>query len=99
MRLKRGHLLNYFLDKIESSGPGNITLPGSGFEWPKDEALLLTKVCLLISIYFLKYEPIVRSSASSFGHSDPDPDPSSVCIVASTNTCYYSENQIFYSLE
>ena len=26
-----------------------------------------------IFIYFFKYETIVRSSASSFGHSDPDP--------------------------
>ena len=28
---------------------------------------------LLIFIYFLKYETIVRSSVSSFGHSDADP--------------------------
>ena len=28
---------------------------------------------LLIFIYFFKYETIVRSSAWSFGHSDPDP--------------------------
>ena len=45
MRLKRGHLLNYFLEKKESSGPGNnkrTAQPGSGSEWPKDEALLLT---------------------------------------------------------
>ena len=28
---------------------------------------------ILIFIYFFKYETIVRSSASSFGHSDPDP--------------------------
>ena len=27
----------------------------------------------LISIYFFKYETIVRSSAWSFGHLDPDP--------------------------
>ena len=28
---------------------------------------------IFIFIYFLKYETIVRSRASSFGHSDPDP--------------------------
>ena len=28
---------------------------------------------ILIFIYFFKYETIVRSSARSFGHSDPDP--------------------------
>ena len=28
---------------------------------------------ILIFIYFFKYETIVRSSAWSFGHSDPDP--------------------------
>ena len=28
---------------------------------------------LLILIYFFEYETIVRSSALSFGHSDPDP--------------------------
>ena len=28
---------------------------------------------ILIFIYFFKYETTVRSSASSFGHSDPDP--------------------------
>ena len=28
---------------------------------------------LLIFIYFFEYETIVRSSAWSFGHSDPDP--------------------------
>ena len=36
---------------------------------------------ILILIYFFKYETIVRSSASSFGHSDPD--PSSVCSTYS----------------
>ena len=28
---------------------------------------------IFVFIFFLKYETIVRSSASSFGHSDPDP--------------------------
>jgi hypothetical protein len=28
---------------------------------------------ILVFFFFLKYETIVRSSASSFGHSDPDP--------------------------
>ena len=30
-------------------------------------------ILILIFIYFFKYETIVRSSASSFGHSDPYP--------------------------
>ena len=29
--------------------------------------------CLSIFIYFYEYESIVKSSASSFGHSDPNP--------------------------
>jgi len=28
---------------------------------------------MYIILFFFKYETIVRSSASSFGHSDPDP--------------------------
>ena len=37
-------------------------------------------IYILSLIYFFEYETIVRSSAWSFGHSDPDPDPSSVHV-------------------
>ena len=35
----------------------------------------------MILIYFLKYETIVRSSAWSFGHSDPDPSSAQRCVL------------------
>ena len=54
---------------------------------------------ILISIQFLKYETIVRSSASSFGHSDPD--PSSVPYLETylnTRTCIQICTQLLFIL-
>ena len=39
----------------------------------KPPAEYFFRVFLLIFIYIFKYKTIVRSSAYSFGHSDPDP--------------------------
>ena len=43
----------------------------AGLQNPQDYFFLF---CILSFIYFLKCETIVKSSARSFGHSDPDPN-------------------------
>ena len=41
-----------------------------------------------ILIYFFKYETIVRSSAWSVGHSDPDPSSVTTYLICMHNTYY-----------
>ena len=51
-------------------------------DWPCPVSAALQKGSFFSDIsiffYFFEYETTVRSSAWYFGHSDPDPDPSSV---------------------
>ena len=42
---------------------------------------------ILIFIYFFEYETIVRSSAWSFGHSDPDPSSVRYFLCQSISNC------------
>ena len=51
---------------------------------------------ILISIYLLKYEIVVRSSASSFGDSDPDPSSVTNSINLCETLIYFRNSKTFF---